>query len=214
VYRAIANDARQPVFLKVHEAWRTNALGESLFPIDATLACVYAVRHPFDVAVSLAHFYGISLDEAAVCLNNRNLTIASMEDGATPQLPQRLGAWSDHVASWLEASDLDVTIIRYEDLRSDTERELVRVLRAIAVVPDPSRVRHAVAMSAFDRLQTDERESGFRGARLETRSGFFRSGKVGEGLRSLSKRARGEIAASQRVWMARLGYGADPAQDV
>jgi hypothetical protein len=64
VYRQQARGLRVTAFRKTHEACIDVGGGAPLFPPDVTEGAVYAVRDPRDVAISLAHHAGVSIDQA------------------------------------------------------------------------------------------------------------------------------------------------------
>lgn len=202
-YRALAAHARRDVFLKIHDAWRTDAAGQAVFPPDATRLVLYVARHPFDVAVSLAHHLGVSPATAVDFMCDDNFELAA---GSTAglQLPQRVMSWSSHVRSWLE-SGLRLVTIRYEDMRSRPAEELSRVLRALGECVDEHRVAAAITHSSFHRLQQQERERGFPG-RGAGGAPFFRHGREGAGLATLTAAELARLAGRHHEVMERLGY--------
>ena len=92
----MANGRTKPFFVKTHLCLGDDH-GYATINLDATLAAVYVVRNPLDVAISYAHHSGQPVD----------VTIRHM---ATPGLKSKplagkvhevLGAWSQNVASWM-----------------------------------------------------------------------------------------------------------------
>src|SRR5438105_4789062 len=63
VYRAFAAETEGLLFVKVHDAHRDPDCSEELFPAEVTRHVVYIIRNPLDLTVSLAHHFGISIDE-------------------------------------------------------------------------------------------------------------------------------------------------------
>ena len=78
------------LFRKVHDAWRLNADGRELFPRELTFAAIYIVRDPRDVAVSLAHHTGWSLDKTIDRMNDETLVFENSKKRLSNQLPQTL----------------------------------------------------------------------------------------------------------------------------
>ncbi len=208
VYRALAASAREFVFLKTHQAWSRNSINEPLFPADATAAVIYAVRNPLDVAASLAPHMNISLSEAVALMGNDTFAIGTFGSAKRTHFPERIMSWSSHVRSWLDESGLPIIVVRYEDLRTDTARVFARVIRALEVSPDPVRIDRAVELTAFDRLQQQERQGGFAERHSETDL-FFRGGRIGDGRRVLSDADRLRLLDEHGPTMQRLGYALD-----
>src|SRR5580698_7634696 len=69
VFRQVALELTRPVLVKTHcAAYRTRS-GEWLFPPDCIRSVIYLVRHPFDVAVSLAHHLGLTVERTVEIMN-------------------------------------------------------------------------------------------------------------------------------------------------
>ncbi len=205
VFRAVAASVRTTVFLKTHDAWLRDALGHPLFPEDATLRVVYIVRNPLDVAVSLAHHLDLDVTEAVGWMCDDEFTLVRSRRGISPQLPQRVRSWSNHVKSWVDDSGLPLTLVRFEDLAREPAVTLSRILEEVGETVDPGRVAQAVRYASFDRLQRQERERGFPERRSKS-SLFFRSGRIGDGQRELAAAQIERLHASHETVMRRLGY--------
>lgn len=121
VYRCMAREEPEMLFMKAHDAWGCTDRGEPLFPSDVTHGVVYILRNPLDLVASCANHWGISLETAAERLCNPEFALARSLGGTTDQLHQRMGAWSGHVESWLDHAEMPVHRVRYEDLRRDPE---------------------------------------------------------------------------------------------
>jgi aryl sulfotransferase len=206
VYRRMAADSAEDLYLKVHDAWTTDHRGRAMFPPDVTSAVVYIIRNPLDVAVSAAHHWGVA-PEAAVermCDPDHGLT-----NGATrlpDQLRQLVGSWSGHVRSWLDDSGLSVHVVRYEDLRQDTERALAGIVRACGLPCDAERVRQATCFADFGELARQERAHGFRERPLTASRAFFRRGEVGAWRQELLPPLASRLMDFHRDTMTRFHY--------
>lgn len=82
VYEHLAAHSERSLYLKVHDAFTTNAQGMPILSKRATAGAVYLIRNPLDVAVSYAHYRN---DSAAT-------TVALMcrDDHALASKPGRL----------------------------------------------------------------------------------------------------------------------------
>ena len=118
---------------------------------------VYIARDPRDVAVS--NYYW-------------ELKKGSFPDGFPIQefVPRwmaseywpRLGCWGDHITSWLSTrrSHPGFVLVRYEELKRDTELELTKVARLLEIDPTPARLRRAVELSSAERMRQLETSEG------------------------------------------------------
>jgi aryl sulfotransferase len=205
VYRCLAADSKETLFMKVHDAWTQTDADEPMFPADVTSGVVYIVRNPLDMVASLANHYGGSVDEAVARLIDPRFGMRGAAERLGQQLRQRLGAWDFHVRSWLDQSGLPVHLLRYEDLRRDTETTFTDVLRFLRLDIDQARITKAVAFSSLAEMQRQEAKTGFR-ERLTRSPGFFRRGDVVGWNDELSTETVARLAASLGETMRRLGY--------
>lgn len=212
-YRHMAQRAEQTtVFIKSHDAYQINRAGIPVFPPDSTRGAIVIVRHPMDVALSYAHHMGHSGSERSVrALSDPRHTMAG--EGKR-QIHQLTMGWSGHYLSWTRQDQIPVFIVRYEDLLADTATWFGKMLHFLGIegADDTARIENAVALSRFDRLQAIESREGFREIPVNSQR-FFRSGRSGEGIETLSPELRQRILDQHGAVMAELGYsqdGADP----
>ncbi len=189
-------------FRKVHDARRDTLVGESLFPAAATAGAIYLVRNPLDVAVSWTFYMGRLNFGAAVRMLNEGNVIG----GSPYQFPQQLLNWSSHVESWTDAP-FPVLAVRYEDLLADTAGQLAAMVRFLGLEgnADGDRIRRAVSFSAFEQLQEDEANNGFRNRARSCRT-FFRSGKAGQWRQHLTSKQVAEVVRANERVMKEWGY--------
>ena len=205
----VTSKATKPVrFIKAHDAYRMNPAGEPLFGgSQGAYGAIVIVRDPRDVAASLAHHLDVSIDDAIASMsdNGTALTFAAKTNRLDVQFRQRLRGWSEHVAGWLDQTDIPVCLIRYEDLRANTAAVLGRVLAFAGLSATRQKMDHVVASCDFMRLREQELQNGFS----ETpRPGvkFFRRGEAGGWLDELSREQVLRIETDHRPMMLRLGY--------
>ncbi|MEB3288720.1 MAG: sulfotransferase domain-containing protein [Leptolyngbya sp.] len=205
VYEHLSHQAKEPLFLKVHDAFTYTPYGYPLLSKTATAGVLYLVRNPLDVAVSFAHHTAQSVEVMVARMGNANFCLAKNPEGLHEQLQQRLLTWSGHVRSWLDEPDLRVNVVRYEDLQADTVGQLAEVVRFCGLEEDPDRMAQAVEFSRFDRVQQQENERGFR-EKAPLAGAFFRRGRVGSWRDALSPALVDQLIADHRPVMTRLGY--------
>lgn len=205
VYLQMAADAEETRYQKVHDAYTLSSAGRPLFPAEATRGVLYFLRNPLDVAVSYAHHSGRDADTAIRWMGQGEHCMCGGPRRLSSQLRQRLLTWSGHVLSWIDQGAFPVCVVRYEDMRFDTEATFTRAARFAGLPDDPERVRRAIELSSFEELQRQESEHGFN-ERMPRADSFFRKGQVGSWRESLSGEQAARIIADHRPVMARFGY--------
>jgi aryl sulfotransferase len=206
MYRQAAEESAQTAFVKVHDMVRRTGAGEWLFPPDCVSAAIYLTRHPFDVGVSNASHYGISVETAVEFLAE------DLVPGLSPSLPewldQNFGTWSQNVSSWLDRAPYPVAVARYEDLLRDPVPQFLRLAHAAGLAASADTVARAVESSEFARLQRYEADHGFC-ERPMTSTQFFRSGRMRSWEGVLDEKLRDRLVRDHGAVMRRLGYTAD-----
>jgi len=206
VYRCMADESPDILFMKVHDAWSRTDCGESLFPPEVTAGVVYILRNPLDMAMSSAHHWGVPVEKAVEDMCDPEFTIARSIGGLSNQLRQRLGSWSGHVQSWLDESGLPVHIVRYEDLFQKPESAFSEVVHFCGLPYEETRVRKAVAFSDFSELRCQEKNNGFREGSVQASAPFFRRGQAGAWREELPLELAERLIAAHGEMMKRFGY--------
>lgn len=203
VYRQLATEASETVFVKVHDAYASLPGGQAMFPPDATAGVLYFVRNPLDVCVSFAHHGGHADHERTL---RRMADAASVAAGGPAgQLRMRYSTWSAHVTGWVDAPGQRVHVVRFEDLKLRPETTFAAAARFAGLPEDPERLARAIAFSRFEELQKQEQASGF----FEKPPGapsFFRRGDVGSWREALTPEQAKRICAAHGETMRRFGY--------
>lgn len=206
VYRRVARDADDTLFVKVHDVWARVDTGEPMFPADVTLGVVYIIRNPLDVAGSCAHHWGMSMEAAVERMCHGSDGRAPSPPGLPGQLRQQVGPWSHHVRSWVDDSGAPVHVVRYEDLSADPGGVFGGVVKSCGLDYDDDRVKKAVAFSAFAELQRQEASAGFRERSTAAPGAFFRRGEVGSWRDELPGQLAERLTAAHHETMGRFGY--------
>jgi aryl sulfotransferase len=192
-------------YRKIHDALRAGETREPIVDPATTRAAVYIVRDPRDVAVSFAHHAGRTLEWAVGRMADSAGMFSRTTKRLDPQVPQRLGTWSEHVRGWIGHDLFPVVTVRYEDLHADPEDQLARIAEAGGLEVDNADLAAAVAAAAFARLRAKEAASGFRERAHRDRE-FFRRGIAGGWRDELPAELAARIEADHGEVMARLGY--------
>lgn len=167
----------KPSFVKVHDAYTHNARGQPLFPGSATAGVIYLVRNPRDVVISYAHHSNWSISRTIREMNCKSAMLSYSDNGLMSIIHQRLLSWSQHVRSWTQQTNLPLHVVRYEDMVRSPTKTFTEIVKFAQLSFSAERLRQALSFSQFDRLEAQERVSGFREKASQSRS-FFRNGKV------------------------------------
>jgi len=178
IYDHIASEAKENLFLKIHDAFTFTKEGRPLTSEKASLKAIYIIRNPFDVAVSLTHHLSVPVEKAVEAMCNENYAFCNHYDRLPNQLEQKLLSWSQHVKSWTDQTILPVKLIRYEDMQTQPE-VFPESLNFSGVHVSEEVIAKAIKNSNFNELQKQEKEKGFK-ERAHGASSFFRKGKVGD----------------------------------
>jgi len=203
-YAVLAREAKETLFIKIHDALTPSPDAPQLVPAAATRGVIYLIRNPLDVAISLAHHLDVSLDRAIARMATPGFGLVMSTDRGIPQLPQRLDTWSSHVTSWVD-SGLPLHLMRYEEMIAGPIEAFSQAARFAGLAVDEARVRRAVELSRFEVLREQEEKHGFREKAPVTKS-FFREGRVGSWRQDLSSEQAQTIVRQHGAVMRRFGY--------
>lgn len=203
--KMLAEQAEEDVWRKAHDAFRLGPDGKPVVGVDRARATVYVVRDPRDVAVSLAHHTGRPAAWAveAMCQPGRTVSLSSWS--LSPQLPQHLGTWSEHVLSWTRQDWVPVHVLRYEDCVARPVESFHRAFAAVGFDASEDEVAEAVERCSWQRLRKQEEKSGFRERQTEG-TYFFRRGQVGAWREELPASLAEQLVERHGDVMAELGY--------
>jgi hypothetical protein len=117
----------------------------------------------------------------------------------------RYGSWRDHAASWLDASRANerIRIVRFEDLRKDTEAAVRAILEFLGVHAQPEAIRAAVLDNTIDRMRAKELKEPQAASK---RGEFVRSGQAGGWRKSLGPEHARVIESWSEDILRRLDY--------
>ena len=170
-------------------------------PEELTGSSVYLIRDPRDITISYAHHMGLTIDDAIEKMGSVGCTLNFNELG----IYQPTSDWSTNVKSWVEWGHFSRITVRYEDMITDTAKELTRILEQYYPDKDvdKARVERAVKLCSFKKLKGDEEANGFNEA---TKNGkFFRNGKS-TWQETLTEEQVKKIESDHGEWMVKLGY--------
>jgi len=200
VHAAIAQRAQGTRFVKTHNM-AGSFDGHPLHNWQVSAGAVCVVRNPLDVAVSMTHHFGLTIDEAIERLGDEN--VATVNDALF--VSQVLGSWSMHVKGWADMANASVLVLRYEDLLDKPAKQFAKIAKLVGLGQDRNRVERAMKHAGFQSLSSMEKKHGFveasdKGAR------FFRKGRVNEWREALSREQVQRVVGAHREQMQRFGY--------
>jgi aryl sulfotransferase len=206
VYRTVAQRHVAGITLKIHDAYGHTRSGDPLFPPRASRGFIHIVRNPFDVAVSLSHYSGRSIDSVIDAMADEFYTQGISHDGLRSQRPQQLRSWSGHATSWLRAAEeIPALRVRYEDMLANPLKSFSDIANFAGVDGDAAHIAAAVDATGFARLQAQETQSGFA-ERPHATKVFFRNGQAGSWRQSLTHAQSRRLIDRHAPMMLRLGY--------
>lgn len=207
-FRAINDRSTELTYFKAHEAWRPDTGAGILFDPAMTHRAILMVRNPLDIVESFARHFDVELTKAARVMTTPGYVANSSRRTINAQFPQRIGSWSEHLNSWLDESEMPLTLVRYEDLWAAPCDTFRHVVRCLGLPIDEDRIRRAVDHSSFERLAEGERVHGFP-ERVSHVHPFFRRGSGGMQGRHLPPELAERIINAHGAHMHRLGYDVD-----
>jgi Sulfotransferase domain len=166
---------------------------------------IYVVRDPRDVALSQYYFHiKRGVIEASHSLD---LFMDRFLIGET----SRYGSWGEHVGGWFAARQGSprFIVIRYEDMLTDTTKEMARIAVFLGIKPEPDRIAKAICNSSADTMRRLERaQANVWASTKDTRKDilFVRAAKSGGWRAEMSA---GLVAKLESAWaplMKNLGY--------
>lgn len=176
----------RPRFMKSHAPY---------FPAYPNV--IYIVRDGRDAAVS---YYFHAQKMGAV---EEGISFPAFMDLFNSGELGRFGTWNDHVLGWLDASDVNLHVVRYEDMLANTQGALRDMLTFAGLNVDDERVHEAVQASDFGSMRKK------RVQRIETTGEapiLVRKGRQGDWSNYFDNALHDEFLAVHGTALKRLGY--------
>jgi hypothetical protein len=185
----VGADEERPPALPRPRLFKSHAPYQSAYP-----RVIYILRDGRDVYSSYFHYRQPDLPDDA--------TFEAFLEG--DRWPTR---WSEHVEGWMNAAaseSEDVLVVRFEDLKENSVRELRRMLSFLGKESIAGeRIQQAVKASSFENMRRLERERGRKHGRVED---FMRNGEAGGWEEMFTEEARNIFRRKEGDVLARLGY--------
>lgn len=198
VHDLISRHRRDAVFCKTHNAC-ISVKDYPLITPEVTLGAFYVMRDPRDVAPSLAHHFGVTIDKAIDSMDQLSST-----DSSPPFTV--FSSWSRHVESWVDAPGMEHRhVLVFEDMKNKSYKTFKGVLEFLAIKPEKERLKRAIRFSSFKTLKAIEQKKGFK-EQSDKNNSFFRKGKTGGWKETLTPGQVERIEHDHGEVMERFGY--------
>lgn len=167
---------------------------------------IYVVRDPRSVSVS---FYFHLLKRYRI---SKDTSFDSFLELFLKGKQNEQGSWDEHTGSWLGAwkrKPEKFHLVRYEDLKQDTNKILTEVVHFSGLEADESVIKRAIELSSFERMQKTEQDQQSTVRNLKTsdqRIKNVRKGKVDEWKQYFSEQQNDRIWSAFGHIMEQLGY--------
>ena len=194
------------IFVKTHNAMCT-INGNKFTNKQNSLGAIYIVRDPRDIIISYSSFLKKSYNEVVTSIFNSESFEQSNIDGKQFDFTL-IGSWSDNYNSWKNYKTIEVLIIKYEDLISDTQNTFTKIIKYLNKIDnikiDNEKIKSCINLTSFKNLRKIEEEKGF----IEKGFGefFFRKGRVGDWKDKLNQNLVKKIEEKFKLEMKELGY--------
>ncbi len=172
-----------------------------LIHLEHTMGAIYIARNVFDVTVSLARHYNLTVADAVEAISSPAMRTPTT--GAA--VFQILGRWCDHYRSWTGVPGFQPLVLRYEDMKAKPLKAFQKVTRFLKLPAPADRIAKAVRFSSFDEVARQERAGGFR-ERVRDDQVFFHSGRVGGWRQQLTADQVARLIEVHGDVLRELGY--------
>lgn len=203
VHALIAQRARGTTLVKTHNLCGSFE-GQPLFNWQVTSGAIYVVRNPLDVAVSMTHHFGLTIEQAIDRLRDDRVAIVS--DALF--VSNFIGSWSTHVSGWADMAERapgKVIVLRYEDLLEKPGKYFAKAAKLIGLGQDKARIERAVKHAGFQTLAALEQRDGFVEA-VDEKTRFFFKGRANQWRDVLTRDQVAQIVGGHREQMQRFKY--------
>jgi hypothetical protein len=194
ILHMLASNRYNPLIIKTHNV-RERVRGVPMFPEALFSKAVYILRDPRDLVPSYARHMGLSIDKAIDHISSNKAILHDEKQGVCSWL----STWSQHVRTW---NGEDVTVIRYEDLKTDTAEMFTHILTTFGIEVDKVKLRKAITLCSLGRLKGQEAKDGF--IERKNQDKFFGDGKGWQNELSESQVRR--IEQEHGEVMQKMGY--------
>ena len=169
------NKKNEVQFFKTH-SHLFNIEDNNFTDLNNSLGAIYIIRDPRNVVTSLTNFLDISITKATDHLiHSTHIGGISNSNKREDIMKTYTGTWSDNFNSWKSfKSNRKYLLIKYEDLISNKEENLKKILKFIYKLKninfeiDETKIKNVIQSTSFENMKNLEKEKGFEEARIST----------------------------------------------
>lgn len=205
IYQWHSEQCRMDGYHKIHDAYTFVNNGRPMIPSDGCLGALYFIRNPLDVAISFANHSRCSIDKAIENMGNETFAFCKNQYRQHNQLRQWLLSWSLHVQSWVSAQDIEVLVLRYEDMKEHPLPTFKKAIAFLRLDSSETDIENALDNARIEKLQQQEDASGFSEKPAKV-ARFFRKGIVGDWKNTLTSAQIDRIIRDHGDMMQCYGY--------
>ena len=179
-----------------------------------TLATIYIVRDPRNLVNSISNHFSYSIEESKnFILSPRYIGgNKALGDLSKNNLPVILGSWREHYKFWKAKTD-DYLLIKYEDLISQPEFELNKIIKFLekymSIKTNDKKNKKILETTSFENLKKLEEKGEFKENAFQSpgiKKNFFNLGPKNNWKIQLNSKIKEEIESNLSVEMKELGY--------
>ena len=206
------NKERQKVkFFKTHSSL-CKMYDSNFTDLKNTLGSIYIVRDPRNVVTSLAHHYGLSVDQATNVMIDKD----RLMDKTVKNCRVFLGSWGFNYNSWKNLQNQKkYLLVKYEDLLNKKKTILLKIFKYLDSLGlksslDMIKLNKVIKTTEFESMKKKEENETFYEAVIDTNTGkrknFFNLGPQNNWRKLLDKKNVDKIEISFEKEMLELGY--------
>lgn len=205
IYTWQSEQCTQVGYHKIHDAYTYVDNDRPMIPSTGCLGAIYFIRNPLDVAISFANHSNCSIDQAIANMADEKFAFCKGKYKQHNQLRQWLLSWSLHVQSWVTAQDINVLVLRYEDMKEHPLLTFTRAVEFLQLEYSQADIAKALDNAHIEKLQQQEAASGFSEKPAKV-ARFFRKGIIGDWRNMLSPTQVKQIIDDHGDMMRQYGY--------
>ena len=206
------NQEREKVkFFKTHSSL-CKMYDSNFTDLKNTLGSIYIVRDPRNVVTSLAHHYGLSVDQATNVMIDKD----RLMDKTAKNCRVFLGSWGFNYNSWKNLQNQKkYLLVKYEDLLKKKKTVLLKIFKYLDSLGlksslDMIKLNKVIKTTEFESMKKKEENETFYEAVIDTNTGkrknFFNLGPQNNWRKLLDKKNVDKIEISFEKEMVELGY--------
>ncbi len=210
----IINQDKKIRFFKTHHIYCKYG-NNSFTNYSNTLGVIHVVRDPRNLITSLKHHWSLnSIEDAKKILFNIQ-TMTGLNDNLDKsyRFPVMISSWNNHYNAWKKLNK-NYLLIRYEDLISDTEKELNRIINYLKTITNlevnKKKISNILKSTSFDNLKKLEDKGLFNESALDPKTNklktFFNTGPKQNWNKFVNRDVVDEIEKKFCKEMVQLGY--------